>query len=214
MANAVRKTENWFQNEDSGRRVPVERRPTGSNLPSLPASYFGPISNFFWDMDRMFDRAFRSFGVPTTLAGMPSWGVSMFQPSVDITSNENEYTITAEVPGLEEKDIKLDVSADGILTISGEKRQENVENRKDIHCTECSYGAFTRTLSLPDDADSDNIKARFRNGILTITCPRTESVRQSRRQIPISGGSKATEGSRGSNMNERSATRQESEKAA
>jgi HSP20 family protein len=177
MANLARQERNWFGNqsrENNGRQLMQNRMPG-----MLP---FGPISSFFLDMDRLFDNTLRNFGVPS-LANMNMQ--MMFNPKVDITSNENEYTITCEVPGLEEKDIKLDVSNNGLLTISGEKRQENSDTRQDVHCTECSYGAFERSLSLPEDVDVENIEANFRNGVLTITCPRNESAKQSRRQIRI-----------------------------
>src|SRR5262249_44792242 len=104
-----------------------------------------------------------------------------------------------------------DVSPDGMLTISGEKRQENTDNRKNAYCTECSYGAFERTLSLPDDVDRDNIDANFKNGVLTVTCPRLESSQSSHRQIPIGGKG---EGMRASNVNERNTTNQGPKKAA
>lgn len=198
MANIAKRTSDWFKNEDSGTGLQAGRN--ARNLSAFPTSYFGPLSSFFSDMDRVFDHTFRTFGIPT-LKGLQ--GLGMFNPNVDIIASDDEYTINCEVPGLEEKDLKLDVSADGMLTISGEKRQESSDNRKDVYCTECSYGSFERTLSLPDDADHDNIEARFKNGVLTITCPRTESERQSRRHIPIGSG---REGVRASNANERGAS--------
>lgn len=221
MANVARKTREWSQNENSGSRMAIQR-----NTSSTPASYFGPLSNFFSDMDRMLANRYndiwalqnmgRNFGFP--LISMPGMNLPMFQPNVDITSNDNEYTITAEVPGLEEKDVKLTVSNDGMLSISGEKRQENTRDDQDVYyCTECSYGAFERTFSLPDDVDPDNIEANFHNGVLTVTCPRmersSESARQSRRKIPINGG-KGSEGARASNTNERGTAGAGSRKAA
>jgi HSP20 family protein len=203
MANLVQRTRDWFRHENRGSRLPVERGSSGNM--QLPASYFGPLSNFFSDMDRMFANAARNFGLPSmaTMDIMPGFGMQMFNPNVDITSSDKEYTVTAEMPGLEEGDVKIEVS-DGLLTISGEKRQENTDNRRDVYSIERSYGAFERTLSLPDDVDQDNIEARFKNGLLTITCPRMESARQPRRQIPIGGG-KASENMRASNANERGA---------
>lgn len=209
MTNIARKARDWFRNENSGTRMPAERRLSG-NLSPYPASYFGPLSNFFSDMDQMFADTFRNFGLPAGIQGM---GMQMFIPNINITSNDNEYTLTVEVPGMEEKDIKLDISADGVLTISGEKRKENTENRQDVYSTECSYGAFERTLTLPEDVDSNHIEARFKNGVLTITCPRMESARQSRHQIPINSG-RSSEDTRASNANERGTSSQGPKKAA
>lgn len=113
-------------------------------------------------------------------------GMNLFHPKVDIVSGNKEYTITAELPGLEEKDVRLHISVDGLLVISGEKRQEAAEGRGETQCVECSYGAFERALSLPDDVDREGIEARFRNGVLTVTCPRTEAEHSLSRQIPLS----------------------------
>ncbi len=181
-----RKSQDWFSDEE--RSTPSARqRGASGGLPSL--SYFGPLSRLFSDMDRMFDTTLRNFGTPfmplTQGLGIPG----MFRPNIDIASNEEEYTITAEVPGMEEKDIRVEVTDDGLLTIRGEKRQENTRNRKDVQFTECSYGTFERSLSLPEDANPEEIDAQFRNGLLTITCPRAETGRQKIRQIQIGSGS-------------------------
>ncbi len=193
MANA-KKNQNWFGNKNkSGNSVPVRRGATNSNFSGYPASYFAPLSNFFRDMDRVFDNTLRNFPafpeVSDNFLGMQN----AFIPTVDIVSNDNEYTVKVEVPGIEEKDIKLNISADGMLNISGEKRYENTESRQNVECTECSYGAFERSLSLPDDIDQESIEARFKNGVLTITCPRTETSKAESRPIPINKGSGSIE---------------------
>lgn len=182
MATAAtrRKARNWFKGEGAGSsNVPAQR-----NTANMPGAYLNPLSHFFMDMDRMFG----SFGFPSLgisgIVGMPT----MFRPNVDIASNDNSYVITVEVPGMDEQDIRLNVSEDGMLTITGEKRLDNIEDRKDVVATECSYGVFQRTLSLPEDVDSKNIEAQFRNGVLTITCPRKpEQQKLQKREIPIGG---------------------------
>jgi len=181
-----RNLRDWHQ--EGGKAL--QSMPGFSNLPLYPASYFGPFSNFLGDMDRMFEHAWRNFGAPATM-GMTSMGLNMFHPKVDIIAHDKEYVVTAELPGLEEKDVRLQMS-EGLLTLSGEKRQESKDNRRNAQCLECSYGSFERTLSLPDDIDQENIEARFKNGVLTITCPRTGAAEQSRtREIPISGSSES-----------------------
>lgn len=199
--NVARRSRNWLGNEDreNNSRQAMQNR-YGS---MMPASYFGPLSNFFWDMDRFFDNTLRNFGVPS-LANIAA-NMQGFNPKLDIISDEDEYTITCEVPGIDEKDIRLDVSSNNMLTISGEKRQETNDSRQDVHCTECSYGSFERSLSLPEDVDVENIEANFKNGVLTITCPRNESARQSRRQIKISSDNRGA-----SNTNERNAANERS----
>ena len=92
-------------------------------------------------------------------------------PNVDIAATEKEYILTIEVPGVDEKDVKLELVG-GTLTIKAEKRQESEQKEKDFYRVECVYGSFQRTLTLPDDADPENVQASFKNGVLTIRLPR------------------------------------------
>jgi HSP20 family protein len=199
---------NWFQDESSGRPLSQRNMPS-RNIPAYPASYFGPLSTFFWDLDRMFDNTFRSLGLPAMVPGMSNWDMQLFTPNIDITSSNDEYVITVEVPGVEEENIRLDISADGTLTISGEKQQEINENLGDVQFAERAFGSFQRTLELPEDVDTDNIEARFKNGVLTIVCPRTGTLRSQHRQIPIGRDRGGMEGGRtASNENKRGASGQ------
>jgi HSP20 family protein len=190
MVNTKRKRQDWNNNKGARRasNVPVRQKQNSNNPPAYSLSYFSPLSSFFSGMDRVFNNTLRNFGVPM-LSDVNNFfdAQNMFIPNIDIASNDNEYTLTVEVPGIDEKDIQLDISEDGQLYISGEKRCESRDKRRNMENIECSYGAFERTLSLPDDVDIKNVDANFRNGILTITCPRNESARSQSRQIPISG---------------------------
>lgn len=152
------------------------------------ASYFRPLSNFYQDMDRLMEQTLRSFGLPSMFTGMAGLQDMMFRPSVDITSTETEYSIAVEVPGMEEKDIRIDLSTDGQLTVCGEKKADSDSHEKDFHRMERSFGSFRRTLSLPDDVDQENVEASFRNGVLTITAPRTESTGSRSRRIEVNAG--------------------------
>ncbi len=94
--------------------------------------------------------------------------------------SDKEYTITMEVPGVEEENVNLEL-ANRTLTIRGDKKKETTEENKNFHCIERSYGSFQRVLSLPNDAEEDGIEATFKNGVLTITLPRnllTKDVRK------------------------------------
>ena len=192
MSNVTKKTWDWLQDENAGTFLNPMRH--GGPPALTPASYFRPFSNFFMDVERMFDSGLRSFGLPMLMGAPVMWNVQAFSPVLDIASNDNEYVVTVEVPGMEEKDIQLNISKDGVLTISGEKRQESEENKQSFERMECAYGAFQRTLTLPADADKDAIDARFKNGVLTITCPRARASKSQDRHIPI--GSGRQEGSR------------------
>ena len=92
-------------------------------------------------------------------------------PSMDLSETDKEIEITAELPGLEEKDIQLNV-ADNVLTIRGEKKNEREETKKDYHMVERSYGSFTRSVQLPDGVNPDNIKAVIAKGVLKVTVPK------------------------------------------
>ncbi|GAC26042.1 HSP20 family protein [Paraglaciecola mesophila KMM 241] len=108
-------------------------------------------------------------------------------PKVDITENKKAYTLTAELPGLDNDDITLDLS-DGILTLSGQKNYENEADKDDnIHIMERSYGSFQRSFSLPVSVDQDAIKAEFKKGLLQVTLPKSVKAQELQRKIEISG---------------------------
>lgn len=174
---------NWTKNDHQNNGQ--------SNLPTQASrglansmSYLTPLSSFYLDVNRMFDKAFQNFGMPSVLADNAFQNM-MFNPSVDISSNEKEYTVEVETPGMNENDIRLDITRDGDLCICGEKRQENDNQEKDFHRVERAYGSFSRTLSLPDDIDKENINASFHNGVLTISIPRVDSGTSQMRRIEI-----------------------------
>jgi HSP20 family protein len=105
-------------------------------------------------------------------------------PKVDIAEESKHYTITMEVPGVEEKDIDVTI-ADGTLTVRGEKRHEQENHDRQYHRIERSYGAFQRMISLPNDSKEDAIDAKFKNGILTLTVPKNPNMKPGGRKIAI-----------------------------
>jgi len=109
----------------------------------------------------------------------------IFKPTLDLGASDKEYTISVELPGVDENDVKLEVM-DDTLTIRGEKRQEKEEKERNYYRIERSYGSFQRMLSLPEDADQENIKAVFKKGVLTVTLPRKALPKSEARQIPVS----------------------------
>lgn len=205
---------NWFKNEENAMRgnMPAAMR-RGSGLAALPGmgAYrvpsLQPLSDFYRDMDRVFENAFRSFGFGDMQEafGLPQMmgRGGMFVPHVDIASTNQKYTVSVEVPGMNEKDIKLDLLADGTLIISGEKKLEEEGNERDYHTVERSYGFFQRVLSLPSDAELDSIEANFKNGVLKIDIFRMESADADMRHIPINTSAPQREqrGAVGANIN-------------
>jgi HSP20 family protein len=98
-------------------------------------------------------------------------------PSVDVLEDENDVTVKAEVPGMTEKDIDL-TWHDGFLRIRGEKKDEKEEKRKNSYYHECSYGSFSRDIRINSNVDWKKAQAKYRNGVLTVKMPKTESSKK------------------------------------
>lgn len=105
-------------------------------------------------------------------------------PAVDVSEDEKAFKITAELPGLDEKNIDLSISGDQLI-LKGEKHQEKEEKDKNHYLSERSYGSFQRTFRLPDGVDQNKVAANFTKGILTITLPKTADAQKSQRKIDI-----------------------------
>jgi HSP20 family protein len=105
-------------------------------------------------------------------------------PAVDISDTENAYEVTAEMPGIDEKNIEVRV-ANGVLTIKGEKQDEKEENKKDYYLRERSFGSFERAFQLPDGVDTDKIDANFKKGILTVTLPKGLEAQKAAKTINV-----------------------------
>ena len=118
----------------------------------------------------LFDRFFEDFGWPTRFTEERAWS-----PPLDISETENELILRLEVPGMDKKDININVSKD-ILTVTGEKKTEKEEDET-YHCTERCYGSFSRSICRPSDVDTDKVDATFKDGVLTITLPRSEAAK-------------------------------------
>jgi HSP20 family protein len=97
-------------------------------------------------------------------------------PTVDISENENNYEVKAEIPGMKKEEIKLSVE-DHVLTLSGEKKKENESDKKNYHFVERSYGRFERSFKLPHEVKAEEIKAKYKNGILSVEIPKTETAK-------------------------------------
>jgi len=114
--------------------------------------------------------------LPTTRS---AWGSDF--PSIDVSEDEKEVTVRAEIPGLSEKDLTI-TCHNGMLHIRGEKKQEKEEKGKNRYYRECSYGSFERSIPVGKAASGEKTKAKYHRGVLTITVPKKESVSKS---IPI-----------------------------
>jgi len=95
-----------------------------------------------------------------------------FVPVFDISENEKEYSVIAELPGIDEKDIEVTL-LDGILTVKGEKKQETEDKEETYHRIERRYGSFVRSFRIPDKVETDKINATFKDGVLRLTVPKS-----------------------------------------
>ena len=105
-----------------------------------------------------------------------------WMPTVDVSEMENGYEIRAELPGVSEDDVHVSVT-DNLLTIKGEKRQEAETDGKNYHRVERRYGSFQRSFTLPAEVETDDIKAEFTDGVLTLSIPKPEAAKPT--EIPI-----------------------------
>jgi HSP20 family protein len=138
--------------------------------------------------------------VVTIGAALVMWGgggsVAAFNASVDVAETDKEIRVCAELPGVDEKDIEVSLDGD-LLTLRGEKKfeQEKGDEKTNYHLVERGYGRFQRSLRLPFQANPDEVKASFQNGVLTVTVPKSAQQARSRRiQIQGASGQASTSG--------------------
>lgn len=107
-----------------------------------------------------------------------------FVPTIDLKENSERYQVNVEIPGMRKEDITVGFT-DNVLTIQGEKKREFESDKGKTHYSECSYGSFLRTLPFTDKIDSDKVDAKYNNGVLTITLPKSPEAKQHKRHIAI-----------------------------
>ena len=138
---------------------------------------FGDLTTFRREMDRLFERF---------LGEQPRLDLSEvgWSPHLDMTETKESLIVKAELPGLEVKDLNITISG-STLTLKGEKRQAKEEKDEHHHLIERSYGGFARTVELPMTVAADKVKAAFKNGVLTITLPKTEESKRKAISIEV-----------------------------
>ncbi|MEA2782883.1 MAG: hypothetical protein QOK29_4427 [Rhodospirillaceae bacterium] len=169
----------WHSNRASRsdtRDVPARRDDGGGD----------PLGALQSEINRVFDSFWRGFDLPMLGGGAADLG-SENLPRVDVRDTGQAIEVVAELPGMEPGDIDISFS-DGALTIRGEKRSEREEQDRGYVVRERRFGLVERTVSLPDGIDFDAAQASFRNGVLTITIPKTAQAQSALRRIPVQRG--------------------------
>ncbi|MFT6913897.1 MAG: HSP20 family protein [Motiliproteus sp.] len=169
---------NWFKKEEG-------RHGAGalSTLADVERTF--PLSRLHKDIDRMFDEALQGFGGSGWFQhNSLSERQMAFRPNLDVHESDDKYSVCVEVPGIEEKDIKIRLQGDSLL-ISGEKVKEAEDQSGTFHRVERCYGKFQRVLSLPMDADKEKISADFSNGLLSIAIAKNPKKKEEIKEIKV-----------------------------
>ena len=146
-----------------------------------PARQF---DTFQFDIDRVFD-AF--FGART-----PNRTAQRWVPAMDLAETDDHLVLRADLPGLDKDDVKIEIK-DGVLTLSGERKAEHEERRDGYHRVERAYGGFSRSLSLPQGIDADQVQADFDKGVLEVRIPKPAERKPHRVQISATVNGEAQE---------------------
>ena len=168
-------------------KVPVKTEKSAASMPQA----LRPFESLRREVDRLFEDF--AGGIWRSPVGRsffdiePAWrtqSVMSAMPAVDVTETDKAYEINAELPGMDEKNIEVKV-ADDVLTIKGEKREEKEEKNKDYYLSERCFGSFQRSFQVPNGVDTDKIEASFKNGILTVTLPKSTEAQRAEKKITV-----------------------------
>lgn len=170
-------------------KLPVKLEKTPERAATVET--WRPFETLRREVEQLFDDFGRDFWrVPSrrSLFGFePLWRREVAweaAPAVDIAESEKAYEITAELPGMDEKNIEVKV-ANGCLTIKGEKQEEKEEKKKDYYLHERHFGSFERSFEMPDGVDADKIEANFKKGVLTVTLPKKPEAQKPVKKIDV-----------------------------
>ncbi len=167
-------------------KLPVKRDTTESSLTRT----WQPFASLHREIDRLFDDFGMSFRWPfsrSLFAAEPLFQQQVTwpkMPAVDVVESEKAYEITADLPGMDEKNIEVKVT-DGVLTMKGERQEEKEEKKKDYYLQERSFGSFQRSFELPDSVDAEKIEASFKKGVLTVKLPKKAEAQKPAKKIEV-----------------------------
>jgi HSP20 family protein len=161
------------------------------------------------EMDRLFTTAGGDLMTPGRQlrgGGARGRGTTQWIPAMEVRQRENELVVHADLPGLTPDDVNIELE-DGVLTISGERHDTSDDRNEGYVRSERSYGAFSRSIALPDGVDEEQVNARFEHGVLEVTIPLPRQQQQIKRRVPINAGGAQQSGGRGASDQQRDATR-------
>ena len=173
---------------EAATKLPIKKEKKSA----VPAEHaWSPFENLHREIDRLFDdfrpshwhlpfsRQSRHFEL--SMPTLANWQVV---PAMDLVEKDGAYEVSAELPGMDEKDVELKLS-NGTLTIRGEKSEEKEEQEKDYYLSERRYGSFSRSFQVPEGVDTDKIDAKFAKGILTVKLPKTAEAKKAAKKIAV-----------------------------
>jgi len=151
-----------------------------------------PFESLRQEVDRLFDDFGREFWRPWPFGRSLFAAEPLFRreltlgalPAMDVVESDKSYELTADLPGMDEKNIEVKV-VDGMLTIKGEKQEEKEEKKKDHYLRERNFGSFERSFSVPEGVDADKIEANFKKGVLTVTLPKKPEAQKPVKKIEV-----------------------------
>lgn len=155
---------------------------------SALARFRDPFETLRHGIDRVFDEfrhgsAFDAF--PSFFGELRGWDVHL--PRIDVAETDDEIQVSADLPGVDEKDVEVSIG-DHSLTIRGEKSVESEEKKRNYHIKERAYGSFQRVVMLPEGVKTDDVKATFKKGVLTVAIPKTREAKVGVRKITVQAG--------------------------
>ncbi|GAB4387336.1 MAG: Hsp20/alpha crystallin family protein [Thermodesulfovibrionales bacterium] len=152
--------------------------PFGRRSVPLKREDESPFAVLRREMDELFDSFFRGFETEAFERG------SLFSPHVDVLETDEAIKVTAELPGMDEKDVEVSLDND-TLTIKGEKKEEKEDRSKGFYRMERHYGSFQRVIPIPREVETDKVEATFKKGVLTVKLPKTAKAVKETRKISV-----------------------------
>ena len=162
----------------------VPWRNNKSNVPATRDDYLDPFVTLRREMDRMFDDFFTGFGGGRGLPAAGGAWNSTVTPTIDVSETDKEVVVTAELPGLNDKDFEVTLAGD-LLTIKGEKKSAHEETNGDATYVERRYGSFARTMRLPFEIGNEKVEAKYDKGVLTVRVPKPAKAQKAVRRIEV-----------------------------